>query len=229
MFLNNYKKLRDFMDFSDPDKFYFIQIIQRRKDNPNLDRSERIIKNYTIPTLEYLDMIFPEIQQVCDMFNARAYMYINRRSFKGVAKAMMKRLSDMVIDGQPNGLSRLYQSCACSHSAGDGFWIIDVDFKQKNRSEIIVEKARENLIKAVFACIKDILKNINPIGDKVALSLETRNGVHLIVSRFDTRDMQKIIDSVDKLSEKFSHVIEVELHKDNLVNLYIPEKLLENS
>ena len=81
---HNEKTLMDFMSqrLDDPDKFYLIHIIKRRKDNSDMDQSERIIRSYTIPNMNYFYRILPEIKIMCHTFNARAYMYINRRSFR---------------------------------------------------------------------------------------------------------------------------------------------------
>lgn len=32
--VDNYELLKPFMVFDDPEKFYFLQVIKRRKDNP---------------------------------------------------------------------------------------------------------------------------------------------------------------------------------------------------
>lgn len=223
---HNEKTLKDFMSqrLDDPDKFYLIHVIKRRKDNPDMDQSERIIRSYTIPDMDYFDRILPEIKMMCDMFNARAYMYINRRSFKGVAKAMLKRLADNVVDGQMSGLSRLYQSCASAHGAGDGYWILDLDFKLRNENEVIVEKSRENCFYCVGAAIAEFLNGpeVQPVGHKTVMFLNTRSGMHIVTSRFDTRKMDKLQEIVQKVSEKIPYNVEVELKKDAMVNLYIP-------
>ena len=224
--IENYEKIRSFMDFSDPEKFYLIHVIQRKKDIPDLDRSERIVKTYTIPSIEYLDRIFPEIKAMCDLFNARAYMYINRRSLKGTAKAMLKKLADTVIDGSTNGLSRLYQSCASAHSAGDGYWIIDLDIKQKVESDVISEKEREDF---EFCLVLDISlflddTDVMPEGKKTVMALKTKNGLHIITKRFDTRRLEELYNNIKEEENLFPYSIDVELKKDAMINLYIPIK-----
>lgn len=221
---SNIDKLIDFMDFSDPDKFYLVNVIQRRKDNPDLETSERVIRTYTITSIESFHRLFPDIVKMCDMFNARAYMYINRRSFKGTAKAMLKRLADNVVDGQYSGLSRLYLSCASAHSAGDGYWIIDLDFIKKNETEIIVDKDRDNCVSMVCIEIENFINSscVMPEGHKSCMRLLSKNGIHIITKRFDTRAFEKIKDIVSNCSNKIPYNIDVELKKDASVNIYIP-------
>ena len=35
--VDNFALIRDFMKFDDPDQFYFLQILQRKKDGPGLN------------------------------------------------------------------------------------------------------------------------------------------------------------------------------------------------
>ena len=51
MTVDNFDKVIDFMKFSSPDDFYFLQIIQRKKDGNNTGRGNngaRLIKAYYI-------------------------------------------------------------------------------------------------------------------------------------------------------------------------------------
>jgi hypothetical protein len=36
--INNFQAIRDLLTFGDEDKFYFIQIYKRRKDNPDMKK-----------------------------------------------------------------------------------------------------------------------------------------------------------------------------------------------
>ena len=44
---NNIDQIRsNFLKFTDPGDFYFIQVIQRKKENPELGSNSYIVKNY---------------------------------------------------------------------------------------------------------------------------------------------------------------------------------------
>ena len=57
---NNFDQIRDLLKF-ESDYFYFIQIIQRKKENPELGANNRIIRSYNISSLEKFDKYKDEI------------------------------------------------------------------------------------------------------------------------------------------------------------------------
>ena len=55
--IDNFEQIRSILKFED-DYFYFIQIIQRKKENPHLSGSNnRIIRSYNIDSLKKFDKI----------------------------------------------------------------------------------------------------------------------------------------------------------------------------
>ena len=43
MQINNFELIKKLLNFDDSDKFYFIQIFKRRKDNPELKVNNKVI------------------------------------------------------------------------------------------------------------------------------------------------------------------------------------------
>ena len=126
--MNNLEIISPLLDFSDLDKFYFIQIYKRRKDNPGMDKDMIVIENYSISSREQFEKTFPRIQKVCDDNNARAYIRLNRRSHKKVALNMMVRLAKMIESEQYN-VKNIYWSVSGEFQAEeDKTWILDIDW-----------------------------------------------------------------------------------------------------
>lgn len=221
---NNFDILKDFMDFSDPNKFYLALVVQRKKDNPELDRSERIIKNYMIPSLEKLDYVREEMETLCQVFNARVYLYINRRSFKNTQKAMAKILIDQICAESVSNLNHLFDSCAASHGCGDKFWIIDVDLPKK--PDVCSSDSYMRLESDVKMKLFDELEGMEPElpegGRRVQLVLPTKNGFHIVTKPFDTREWRNIVGRMTCIEEKYGLQVELELKKDAMVNLILP-------
>lgn len=49
--VDNFEKIRNLLKFENEiDDFYFIQIIQRRKENPGMRKDSKYIKSYLIKT-----------------------------------------------------------------------------------------------------------------------------------------------------------------------------------
>ena len=42
--MNNFQKIKPVLKFENENDFYFIQILKRRKDNPEMDRDVKVIK-----------------------------------------------------------------------------------------------------------------------------------------------------------------------------------------
>ena len=55
MEVNNFLLLKKFLKFENRDDFYFLQILQRSKDNPDLGANNRLIKAYSVGSIEYLN------------------------------------------------------------------------------------------------------------------------------------------------------------------------------
>lgn len=221
---NNFDILKDFMDFSDPNKFYLALVVQRKKDNPELDRSERIIKNYMIPSREKLEYVRDEMETLCQVFNARVYLYINRRSFKNTQKAMAKVLIDQICAESVSNLNHLFDSCAAAHGCGDKLWIIDVDLPK--RPYVCGSDSYMRLESEVKMKLFDELERLKPeLPDgerRVQLVLPTKNGFHMVTRPFDTREWERIRNSVLSLEPKYGEEIDLELKKDAMVNLIFP-------
>ena len=80
-----FNQIKDLITFESDDDFYFLQILQRKKDNPHIGSNSRVIKNYYIGSIEYLEDKYDEIKSVCDQFNARASLRLNKSSYRKVA------------------------------------------------------------------------------------------------------------------------------------------------
>lgn len=220
---SNFDALKNFLDFSDPGKFYLALVVQRKKDNPELDRSERIIKNYMIPSLEKLEYVREEMETLCKAFNARVYLYINRRSFKNTQKAMLKTLCDQICSESVGNLNHLFDSCAAAHGCGDKYWIVDVDMPampEVGGSDSYIRL--ESDIKMKLFDELETLKPELPDGEtRVKLVLPTKNGFHMVTRPFDTREWERIRNSVLSLEHKYGAEIDLELKKDAMVNLIL--------
>ena len=52
--VDNLEALLPFLKFDDKDDFYYLQILQRKKENPQLGSNSRVIKNYYIKSTDKL-------------------------------------------------------------------------------------------------------------------------------------------------------------------------------
>lgn len=85
--IDNFDKVSKMLEYNSTDDFYFVQIIKRYKDNPNDDKTQGnyhaggwYLKGYRVRSVDELQSLKPEIIQLCNDNNARAYITINSRS-----------------------------------------------------------------------------------------------------------------------------------------------------
>jgi hypothetical protein len=192
--INNFEDIKLLLRFEDENEFYFLQIIQRKKEHPNLGRNNRLIKAYYIHSIEQLDKYTEEIIGLCDKFNARAYIHLNRRNSKVVAFEMMELLATNLKLNQFNQLSKLYNTvCGNHHSDKDKSWILDIDEKDGLYINQMI----------------GVLNEIEPVGPKVIHCIETKNGYHLITKPFNSK----------VFIERYP---EIQIHRNNPTILYTP-------
>lgn len=178
--------------------FFPIQILQRKKDIAGLPQNAHVIKLYQVKDSEDLLKKKAEITRLCELFEARAMLNLNPKSYKEVAFGMLKKLSELLSQEAYPAVDKLLSSCINSAGVGSKelkkYWIIDVDE--------VSEPA------PVIATIQEQLTSMNPIGEEKLVSIvPSKSGVHLITHLFDTNGVC------------FADTIEIK--KDCLTNLLI--------
>ncbi len=193
--VDNIKLILPLLTFNCKDDFYYLQILQRKKENPQLGSNSRVIKNYYITSEDYLINRYDEIIELCKVFNARAMIRLNKRSFEKVGYKTMVNLSNTIMNKEFSFLSKSYdRACGLGHNDLNKTWILDIDFKDCN--EVEVSKALN------FTVPYELI-----------VKLPSKNGVHFITKPFR-------LDTFIIYCKK--NEINVEIHKDNPTNLYIP-------
>lgn len=172
--VDNFSKFRELMDFSQPNSFYFLQIIQRSKDDNSVTSSNnryRRVKSYYISSLEEYDRFIPEIKKFCENNNARAYIRISPISFYDVAVNTASEYLRRIKEKQTFKSCNIYDSCCeKTKTCGKKFWMIDAD----TDNPFALNWFTEELIKL-------------GINTNVVAVLPTVNGLHYIVEPFDIR------------------------------------------
>ena len=79
--IDNFDLIKPLLKFENDDKdtFYFIQILQRKKENPLINRNANVIATYYIRSINHLEKLKKEIILLAKLYNAR--VYINLKAF----------------------------------------------------------------------------------------------------------------------------------------------------
>lgn len=198
--VDNFKELKQYMDFSDEEKFYYLQILARSKDGN--DKATKVVRNYFINNEEYLDSHKQQIKDLCNFFNARAYLRLNRRSYRDVAFEDLKQLSNLLASGQFQAVQKSFsKACGRKNSEKNKIWIVDID-------DPFPEYTMEKTIFTVVSTIKELQSEIQK-DYKVLGVVDTVNGKHILSNPFN----------VKKFNDTFGE-ISPDIHKDNPTILF---------
>lgn len=200
---DNYKLIRNLLEFNSKDEFYPVMVLQRKKDAKKgvkvngTNNNSRLIKAYYVDNLEYFDFIEKEVKELCKLFNARAGVHLNKRSYRRTALQSLKLVTDNIINENYNKVYKTYSSAVGKFSHDNNKkWIVDIDEEDMDDDFLPIE-------------IIAFIKTLKPYGDKYITTLRTKSGIHIITSPFDMQGFK----------EKYPSL---EIKKDNPTNLFIP-------
>lgn len=181
--VDNLIQLLPYIRFDTPDDFYFLQIIKRRKENPEMSVGTATVKTFYIISKEHLINKYEEVQNLCKFYNARAYIDLNRKSFKKVAFQALKKMADCLIEETYKSATSIYNSaCGETSSNTEKFWIVDIDVKDEETINKIISEV--NLCNSRFT---------GSIETNVIDIIPTLNGKHLLTVPFNMKQLEPFI------------------------------------
>jgi hypothetical protein len=198
----------------------------------------KVLKDFYIYSLDEFDQQTPEIIEICNAHNARAYFRLNRRDDKKINLQLIKRITDLVTSGNYDAIRDLRDK-TIEENGHDPY----LDFR-------IIEEAIRRIIlghkqyfRKIYASIagefhsdpdktwiadidwidfegrpgeleelESIIRQLQIETGKDALmdKIPTKNGFHWITRPFN----------LQKLRELYPY--KLDMHKDNPTLLYIP-------
>jgi hypothetical protein len=203
--IDNIDLIKPLLKFENDGDFYMLYIFKRKKDQTTdkaNHQSVRTIKTYVIESIEYLEERYDEIKQLCEMFKARGYIHIQKQNHKDVSLDMLMALAEKIKNSQ-HVQTHLFDSVVGQMKTYEKRWIIDVDTKSIHIRNMIM----------------NIIESVRPTDNvsKIEAVIPTKNGVHLITSRFDVMEFSK------QLTQRGEEVPDIQ--KKNPTLLYLPESL----
>ena len=139
MKIDNFNVVQPLLEFG-KDTYYFVQIIKRRKDigNEGMGVSELCLWQRFIDRPETLDRMKQEIQELCTIYNARAYIELNPRSLERWSIELTRKLLDRIsmqdftsVQRLPNKVALLEETIKTRglKVVDRRRWMLDVDEK----------------------------------------------------------------------------------------------------
>ena len=205
--IDNMSTIKRLLNFEKEGDFYMLYVFKRKKDQPEGERdnhqSVRTIKTYCVDSVEYLEKRYDEIKQLCEMFNARAYIHVQKQNHKDVSLNMMVALAQRIQDGNLKQKG-LFDSVVGQLKTHEKRWIIDIDNVSTDSF------AHAEYYTSMREYINELQEEAGK--DKSMAFVKTKSGFHIITQPFN----------VMKFKEKYP---DVDIQKKNPTLLYYPESL----
>lgn len=157
--------------------YYFIQVIQRRKENPDLSVGEIQRHCVWITSLDDLNNRWPRIVTICEHYNARAYISLVPRSLVKFGRECLLEYSKRICSGQfdkiydiPKKVAQGKDTIQTKGVISKPCWILDIDTKDSG----------------VLSNIESSFKDISRIVEK----FQTKNGYHYMIEAFNPKKIE---------------------------------------
>lgn len=199
--VDNFEKLNSILEFESEDDFYMLQVMKRRKENPEMDKNSVALKTVYLHRKDQLLELKNDLVELADKKNARIYLNPNRKSFKKCTLACLKEFADRISNENFYKPYKIFDSVAGAAGSKNAIWVIDIDWDE-------VTEQFGDIERSVF--VNDVCEFINSlkpdIENKVKLVNETKNGTHILTSPFNMYD--------------FMQRYKIQVHKNNPTLVY---------
>lgn len=243
--VDNFERIKEFIKTNskiEKGDFWYVSVMKRRKENPDLKKDVSVIKNFFFYSITDFDTHKDEIITLCHENNARAYIRINKRNETKIALQTIRIAIEEILSGNyrpkfeiqateepAKSLEAIkvitdaisngdYSLCKYSHLSACG------QFASDPIKKWVIDVDDKSIVNDV----KNHLANITTI----LLTLPTKNGFHFITTGFNpdllTETITEIVEEINKHGKKELRQIkrkvpifkDVEIKKDSPTILY---------
>jgi hypothetical protein len=217
--INNFRQFETLMEFTNPGDCYFIQLLKRQKDNPEMKRNMVNVDNFFVYSLDEYREMEQRIIEVATLHNARAYIRVNRRNTEKLALNTLVKVSNLILSKDYKSVKNAYLSAAGEHNSEPmKRWIVDVD-----RHEWMFDWTYQSYAEKIRTYIRELHDQCNRNSKqgvyKILTEIKTKNGIHIITNPFNLKEFSKYFEW-HKLIRNPEPMPDI--HKDNPTILYHP-------
>jgi hypothetical protein len=202
--IDNLNIIKTLLNFEKEGDFYMLYVFKRKKDQPEGERdnhqSVRTIKTYCVDSVQYLEKRYDEIKQLCEIFNARAYIHVQKQNHSDVSLDMMVSLAERIKNGVKNQKG-LFDSVVGQIKTNEKRWVIDID-------NVSIDGFSHD---KYYIEMREFINELQvEAGKEQGMTfIKTRSGFHIITQPFN----------VMKFKERYP---DVDIQKKNPTVLYVP-------
>jgi len=197
---DNFEQIEKLLIFDSEDDFYHLQILKRKKENPELGSNSYVVRTYCVRSKESLMEKRTEITEMCNTHNARAYINLSPRSFEKMAFHTLKKISDIIMNKDYKEVRKAFESVCGTYGNGKHKrWLIDIDWVDFEDTTDVQTK--------IIPLLADLQREtgVEPLLEYIP----TKNGIHIITRPFNTSTFKYLHPKID-------------IHKNNPTILYMP-------
>lgn len=228
---DNFELIIPLLEF-EQNQFYFIQILKRRKENPEMDKNVAVIRNLYVYSVAELDALRDLIKGECEIHNARAYINLNRLDAEKIALYTLKQLVDYVIQGGYDTYKlltakqeiitailnrdfRTVENICNSYSIRKAYSTVCGNHHSEKDKRWVVDIDEKDLLQKdrIRKTIEELHREIKGNNYKILEEVPTRSGIHIITNPFN---MAKF-----KLVMKDFNITDLDVHKNSPTILYL--------
>ena len=208
--IDNFQNVREIMKFSNPgDTTYFVELIKRKKDNPDMMDSREFIKQFYFRSEQEFNNAEQSIKNLCQQLGCRAYIYLNARS-----KAVIDKYTKIYADRfrRNRNMARHFGNNPMAFAAGRSFdapdrplCFVDIDSDDFNDISMAMKIIQDAGIQPLFA-----YRSMN-------------NGLHVILPNKDDAkklDFSPINGNLNGLSQFYKNNAKISVEIDKPTLLY---------
>lgn len=186
MSVDNFEIIKKFIQPKEDGDFYFLEIIQRNKDGHKINgnNQERLVRDFCVESVEYLEKHRKEIITLCEDCNARAYIRLNRKSYDSVMCFLGYKISKNLMKGGKfrNPYREIASAIGKTFAKGEVIkWILDIDFSDEGKSNQEMARAKVEKVKELI----NKSKHNNDPRNLILGEIPTKNGLHIVTYKFD--------------------------------------------
>lgn len=203
--VNNFELLSTLFDgLIDKDDFYFVEIMQRKKDGINLPSNThgaRIIRSFYFFSKEEFLKRVDYMKQLCEDNHARAYFWVNPRNTTDIACECIKQYAEIIKTGNTRlGMSVFDSATGSSRSNHyEKLWILDVDSKDQEYCQKILD-------------VMNSCRGRDTSGNRLKYTIPTSQGYHFITTAFDRNQFAQEL--------AIRQITPIDIHDNNPTLLY---------
>ena len=198
--VDNFDQIEKLLNFEKNGDCYYVQLLRRQSDDPMIDgrpdpayhgdMHSRSLKDYLISSVQQFRDLRKEMVTLCDTFNVRAYIRLNKRNYKNISTKMLKHIADQIDSGETycSPYHLIASAIGTTCQAGKAkTWIVDCDACHMGHIDAII----------------DMIHNCEPYisgryGSQEIPRILTKHGVHLIPHPFNRQAFNTFWDEYVK-------------------------------